>query len=149
MKIVLGFGSNLGDKEANINSAYALLENELGKMVNKSSFMESSPWGFESDNMFLNSVAVFQTSKNPFESLEVCKEIEKRVGREGKTEKAFDYKDRLIDIDILFYEDYIVNHKDLIIPHPMITERDFVMIPLKEILPNLIHPVINKAIIDI
>lgn len=149
MKIVLGFGSNLGDKEANISSAYTLLEDELGKMVNKSSFMESSPWGFKSDNMFLNSVAVFQTSKNPFESLEVCKEIEKRIGREGKTEKAFDYKDRLIDIDILFYEDYIVNHKDLIIPHPLITERDFVMIPLKEIFPNLIHPVLNKAIIDI
>ena len=146
MKIVLAFGSNLGDKEEYILAAYRLLEEELGELIKKSSFIETSPWGFESDNSFINSVAVFETQKTPIEALEICNKIEKELGRvrEGNT-----YQNRTIDIDILFYDDIILNTPELIIPHPLIQKRDFVLTPLKEILPNLIHPILKKKIKDI
>ncbi len=146
MKIVLGFGSNLGDREKYINTSYKLLEERLGMMIKKSSFIKTSAWGFESKEIFLNSAAVFQTNKTPIESLRICNEIERELGRkrEGNT-----YQNRTIDIDILFYDDMILNTPKLIIPHPLIAEREFVLTPLKEILPNLIHPVLKKKIKDI
>ena len=82
MKIVLGFGSNLGDREEYILAAYRLLEEELGELIRKSSFIETSPWGFESDNSFINSVAEFETQKTPLEALEICNKIEKELGRQ-------------------------------------------------------------------
>ena len=148
MKIVLAFGSNLGEREGLILSAYRLLEEELGELIKKSSFIETSPWGFESENSFINSVAVFETQKTPFEALEICNRIEKELGRERNPEQK-GYQNRTIDIDILFYEDIILDTPTLKIPHPLIAERDFVLIPLKEILPNLIHPVLKKEIKDI
>lgn len=148
MKIVLGFGSNLGDREEYILSAYKLLEKELGELIKKSSFIETSPWGFESEHSFINSVAVFETKKTPLEALEICNKIEKELGRQ-RNPKHKGYQNRTIDIDILFYEDIVLDSPTLKIPHPLIAERDFVLIPLKEILPNLIHPVLKKEIKDI
>ncbi|MDD3667902.1 MAG: 2-amino-4-hydroxy-6-hydroxymethyldihydropteridine diphosphokinase [Bacteroidales bacterium] len=148
MKIVLGFGSNLGDREEYILSAYRLLEKELGVLIKKSSFIETSPWGFESDNSFINSVAVFETKKTPLEALEICNKIEKELGRQRNPEHK-GYQNRTIDIDILFYEDIVLDTPTLKIPHPLIAERDFVLTPLKEILPNLLHPVLKKEIKDI
>lgn len=148
MKIVLAFGSNLGDREEYILAAYRLLEEELGELIRKSPFIETSPWGFESDNSFINSVAVFETKKNPLEALEICNKIEKELGRQ-RNPKHKGYQNRTIDIDILFYEDIILDTPTLKIPHPLIQERDFVLTPLKEILPNLIHPILKKEIKDI
>jgi 2-amino-4-hydroxy-6-hydroxymethyldihydropteridine diphosphokinase len=148
MKIVLGFGSNLGDREEFILSAYKFLEEELGELVNKSSFIETPAWGFESDNSFINSVAVFETEKTPYEALEICNKIEKELGRERNPEHK-GYQNRTIDIDILFYEDIVLDTPTLKIPHPLIQERDFVLTPLKEILPNLLHPILKKEIKDI
>lgn len=148
MKIVLGFGSNLGDREEYILAAYRLLEEELGELIKKSSFIETSPWGFESENSFINSVAVFETKKTPYEALEICNKIEKELGRKRNPEHK-GYQNRTIDIDILFYEDIILDTPTLKIPHPLIAERDFVLIPLKEILPNLLHPILKKEIRDI
>ena len=148
MKIVLAFGSNLGDKEEYILAAYRLLEEELGELIKKSSFIETSPWGFESENSFINSVAEFETKKTPFEALEICNKIEKELGRERNPEYK-GYQNRTIDIDILFYEDIVLDTATLKIPHPLIAERDFVLTPLKEILPNLLHPVLKKEIKDI
>lgn len=148
MKIVLGFGSNLGDREEYILSAYRLLEKELGELIKKSSFIETSPWGFESENSFINSVAEFETQKTPFEALEICNKIEKELGRE-RNPLHQGYQNRTIDIDILFYEDIVLDTQTLKIPHPLIQERDFVLTPLKEILPNLIHPILKKEIKDI
>ena len=148
MKIVLAFGSNLGDREEFILAAYRLLEEELGELIRKSSFIETSPWGFESENSFINSVAVFETKKTPLEALEICNKIEKELGRQRNPEYK-GYQNRTIDIDILFYEDIVLDTPTLKIPHPLIAERDFVLIPLKEILPNLIHPVLKKEIKDI
>ena len=146
MEIVLGFGSNLGNREEFINTSYKLLEERLGIMIKKSLFIETLAWGFKSENKFLNSVAIFQTDKTPIEALRICNQIEKELGRvrEGNT-----YQNRTIDIDILFYDDIILNTPELIIPHPLIQKRDFVLTPLTEILPNLIHPVLKKKIKDI
>ncbi|MDD2192573.1 MAG: 2-amino-4-hydroxy-6-hydroxymethyldihydropteridine diphosphokinase [Bacteroidales bacterium] len=146
MKIVLGFGSNLGDREQYINSAYKLLEERLGELINKSSLIETLPWGFESKNSFINSAALFETKATPHQALTICNEIEKELGR-VRTEQG--YQNRTIDIDILFYENQIINSPTLIIPHPLILERDFVLIPLKEIIPELIHPLIQKKIKEI
>jgi 2-amino-4-hydroxy-6-hydroxymethyldihydropteridine diphosphokinase len=148
MKIVLAFGSNLGDREEYILAAYRLLEEELGELINKSSFIETPAWGFESENSFINSVAVFETKKTPLEALEICNKIEKELGRQRNSLHK-GYQNRTIDIDILFYEDIILDTPTLKIPHPLIEERDFVLIPLKEILPNFIHPVLKKEIKDI
>ena len=148
MKIVLGFGSNLGDREELILSAYGLLVEGLGELVKKSSFIETPAWGFESENSFINSVAEFETKKTPYEALEICNKIEKELGRERNPEHK-GYQNRTIDIDILFYEDIVLDTPTLEIPHPLIQERDFVLTPLKEILPNLIHPVLKKKIKDI
>lgn len=148
MKIVLGFGSNLGDREEYILAAYRLLEEELGELIRKSSFIETSPWGFESDNSFINSVAEFETQKTPLEALEICNKIEKELGRQRNSLHK-GYQNRTIDIDILFYEDIVLDTPTLKIPHPLIEERDFVLTPLKEILPNLLHPILKKEIKDI
>ena len=148
MKIVLAFGSNLGEREGFILAAYRLLEEELGELIKKSSFIETSAWGFESENSFINSVAVFETQKTPFEALEICNIIEKELGRE-RNPLHKGYQNRTIDIDILFYEDIVLDTATLKIPHPLIQERDFVLTPLKEILPNLLHPILKKTIKDI
>lgn len=146
MEIVLGFGSNLGNREEFINTSYKLLEERLGIMIKKSLFIETLAWGFESENKFLNSVAIFQTDKTPIEALRICNQIEKELGRvrEGHT-----YQNRTIDIDILFYDDIILNTPELIIPHPLIQKRDFVLIPLKEILPQYVHPILKKKLEEI
>lgn len=145
MKITLGFGSNLGERKNIILQAYELLEEKLGKKTQESTMIETEAWGFESENLFLNSVAVFETEKTPRESLTICNEIEALLGRR-RNPNATTYENRPIDIDILFYENEIINEHDLKIPHPLIPQRDFVLIPLKELMPNFVHPVLNKAI---
>ena len=147
MKIVLGFGSNLGDRKNIILQAYELLEEKLGTKLQESSFIETEAWGFESENLFLNSVAIFETKKTPRESLIICNEIEALLGRK-RNPNAITYENRPIDIDILFYENEIIDEPDLKIPHPLIEKRDFVLIPLEELMPDYIHPVLNKKIND-
>lgn len=145
MKIVLGFGSNLGDRKNIILQAYELLEEKLGKKIQESTMIETKAWGFESENLFLNSVAVFETEKTPRESLVICNEIEALLGRR-RNPNALTYENRPIDIDILFYENEIIDEADLKIPHPLISQRDFVLIPLKELMPDFLHPVLKKRI---
>ena len=147
MKIVLGFGSNLGDRKNIILQAYELLEEKLGTKLQESSFIETEAWGFESENKFLNSVAIFETKKTPRESLVICNEIEALLGRKRNPNATTD-ENRPIDIDILFYENEIIDEIDLKIPHPLIEKRDFVLIPLEELMPDYIHPVLNKKIND-
>ncbi len=145
MKITLGFGSNLGERKEIILQAYTLLEEKLGKKTQESTMIETKAWGFESENLFLNSVAVFETDKTPRESLVICNEIEALLGRR-RNPNATTYENRPIDIDILFYENEIIDESDLKIPHPLISQRDFVLIPLKELMPNFSHPVLKKRI---
>lgn len=148
MDIILSFGSNLGNREKTIKEAYKQVENLIGKMTLCSSFIETKAWGFESKNMFLNSVAVFSTKKTPTECLSIINSIEKNLGR-VRNENQVGYSSRTIDIDILFYDSIILETPLLTIPHPLLTKREFVLTPLKQILPNFVHPIIKQKIKDI
>jgi len=140
--VYLGLGTNLGDKTQNLNGAVGFLSLEIGNVLAVSSFYTSKPWGFESDNEFLNAVALVETNLTPFEVLARTQQIERDMGRSVKSNG--NYSDRLIDIDILFYDNLIIDQPTLVIPHPLLPKRDFVLIPLAELAPGLIHPVLGK-----
>ncbi len=129
----LSLGSNLGDREKNLRRAIDMLSERVGKVLRVSLFMETKPWGFVSDNIFYNACVKVDTDLTPQELLAATQEIEKALGRTRKSEGG-KYCDRTIDIDILLYGDITVDDENLKIPHPHMYERDFVMIPLKEIM---------------
>ena len=131
-QVYLGLGSNLGDKEWNLSEAIRLIGEKVGEVLRQSSFIETEPWGFESENRFLNAVILCQTTKTPREVLEITQQIERDMGRRQKS-VSIGYADRTIDIDILLYDDLTIDEPDLKIPHPLMYQRDFVMRPLKEI----------------
>src|SRR5574344_1658821 len=139
----LGLGTNLGNKDENLNGAVEYIRERVGRINSLSAFYVTEPWGFKSENSFLNAVCSVATDISPIELLYITKEIEKEMGRNKKSEDKI-YSDRIIDIDILLYDDLIMQSEELTIPHPIMTERDFVMIPLAEIAPELVHPVIKK-----
>ena len=144
----------MGDRRQNIEKAVALIGERVGEVVRQSSLMETEPWGFASDNLFLNGVVLCQTELSPREVLQATQKIEREMGRK-KSEKRgakneergtnsqlstvnsqlsiVNYQDRPIDIDILLYDDLCIDEPDLKIPHPLMEQRDFVMIPLREI----------------
>lgn len=136
--LFLGLGSNLGDKRKNITSATMIIASLLGDVRLLSSFYETEPWGFVSDNRFVNAVIMVETSIEPQKCLEMVKAIEREMGRSYKQKEG--YEDRIIDIDILLYDDCVLSTPNLTIPHPLIPQRDFVLLPMTEIAPNLIHP---------
>lgn len=146
--VYLGLGTNLGDKEANLRTAIYKLQERIGKQVSLSSFYETAPWGFESDHSFLNAAIGLETSLSPIEILYITQEIEKELGRTKKSVNG-SYSDRLIDIDILLYDTLVLQTPELTIPHPLMTERDFVMKPLIEIAGNVIHPTREKTLSEL
>ena len=146
--VYLGLGTNLGDKEANLRTAIYKLQERIGKQVSLSSFYETAPWGFESDHSFLNAAIGLETSLSPIEILHITQEIEKELGRTKKPVNG-SYSDRLIDIDILLYDTLVLQTPELTIPHPLMTERDFVMNPLIEIAGNVIHPTRQKTLSEL
>lgn len=129
----LAYGSNIGEKEENILNAYRMTEERVGRIVRRSAMMCSEPWGFKSDNGFVNSVACVETILTPHQLLEATQSIERAMGRTEKSHGGV-YHDRIIDIDILLYDDITLREPDLVIPHPLMRERDFVMKPLNEII---------------
>ena len=131
-KVFLGLGSNLGERQANIERAIELISERVGEVIRRSSLIETEPWGFESENKFLNGVILCETTLTPRQVLRKTQKIERDMGRKKKT-SSLQYSDRPIDIDILLYDDLTVDEPDLKIPHPRMQEREFVMIPLKEI----------------
>jgi len=142
-KLVLLIGGNMGDREAVFNSSIKNISSSVGEVINTSSLFESEAWGFESENLFLNQVVVVETSKSPYECLKLTQDIEQKLGRVRHNER---YSSRVIDIDLLFYNSEVVNMPDLIIPHPRIQERNFVLAPLNEVMTDFMHPVLNKKI---
>lgn len=134
--LYLSLGTNLGDRQKNLTSAMALIGREIGTVVSASDVMETDPWGFDSANRFLNMAAKVQTDLQPLEVLHATQKIEKELGRSHKTVNR-EYHDRLIDIDILMYDNLVMNTPELTIPHPLMHERDFVMKPLMQIAPEL------------
>jgi 2-amino-4-hydroxy-6-hydroxymethyldihydropteridine diphosphokinase len=131
-QVYLGLGSNLGDCSKNLERAIRLIGDRVGQVTRQSSFIETEPWGFESQNKFVNAVILCETTKSPREVLLLTQQIERDMGRRKKS-VAGSYADRTIDIDILLYDDLTIDEPDLKIPHPLMHQRDFVMIPLKEI----------------
>ena len=131
--VYFSLGSNLGDKEGNIREAISRIGELIGEVDRQSTLLATEPWGFESDNTFVNAAIRCTTSLSPFEILNITQNIERAMGR---TLKSVDgqYHDRIIDIDILIYDDLHITTPQLTLPHPLMKERDFVMIPLKEIL---------------
>ena len=136
MLIYFGIGTNLGDREANLNAALHLLNERVGEQLACSSVHRSAPMGFESENEFANIVAVYDTPYSPEEVLLITQQIEREMGRTEKSENGV-YHDRIIDIDllqaILNSKAIIQNSSTLTLPHPRMQERDFVMIPLREV----------------
>lgn len=139
-KVYLGLGTNLGNKEENLRTAVRLITQKIGEVTSLSSFYATAPWGFESENSFLNAALCVETDLDPLDLLHTTQEIERELGRKTKSVAGV-YSDRIIDIDILMYEDLILNTPELVLPHPLMTERDFVMKPLLEIEPEYMHPV--------
>lgn len=136
-QVYLSIGTNLGDREANIEKALELLDSKLGTHWNKlSSIVQSKAWGFSGGD-FLDCAVSYETERTPHELLAICKEIEAEMGRKENVEYDAEgkriYHDRIIDIDILLYGEIILDDPDLKIPHPLIEERDFIKGPLMEI----------------
>ncbi len=134
-------GSNLGDRTSNL--AYALQSlGSGGSVTTVSSYFETEPVGFRDQPWFLNIAIELSTTLSPFDLLALCMDIERSLGRT----RPFQNAPRTIDLDILLYGDLILNHQELIIPHPRLHERKFVLTPLAQIAPELIHPVLKKSI---
>ena len=135
-------GGNQGDPAANFSIAKNELEHKAGNILRESSLYNTAAWGFAAQPDFLNQVIIINTTFTPAEVLEVCLGIEKLVGRIRTIKNA----PRLIDLDILFYDSDIIDEAMLKIPHPRIPERKFVLVPLCELSPNLLHPGLRKTI---
>ena len=132
-KVYFSLGSNLGDKAGNIREAINRIWELIGEVDRQSTLLITEPWGFESDNSFVNAAVRCITTLSPFEILHLTQDIERAMGRTVKSSDG-QYHDRIIDIDILMYDDIHITTPELTLPHPLIKERDFVMIPLSEIL---------------
>lgn len=133
----LGLGSNLGDGKANLDKSLEMLAERVGEIVAVSTYMESEPWGFKSTNRFTNGAVAVKTELSPIELLDATQAIEREMGRTHKHKPGEPYTDRIIDIDILLYDDLQIKTERLIVPHPHIENRDFVKIPLSEIKTKL------------
>jgi 2-amino-4-hydroxy-6-hydroxymethyldihydropteridine diphosphokinase len=143
--VYLGLGSNLGNKEENLRKAISMINEQIGTVVRQSALFYSEPWGYESENLFVNAVILVETPLSPHDVLTANQHIEQFLGKtqahatertESNTkncEVSITYHDRPIDIDILLYDDLHIDEPQLKIPHPLMQERDFVMIPLNEI----------------
>ena len=151
----LGLGTNLGNRAANIDRALAMLQQQVGPLVKCSSYISSKPWGFSSDNDFLNAAAIFDTTLTPLQLLRATQAIEQQMGRTKKSQGLRvesqetierHYADRIIDIDILLYDTLQLTSPELTIPHPLMAQRDFVVSPLAEIAPRKRHPALGKTI---
>ena len=143
--LYLSLGSNLGDREEMLHRAIALIEERIGTVQRVSSFIETEPWGFHSENPFLNAACLVCTALAPEQCLERTQQIERELGRKTKSQDGI-YHDRIIDIDILLYGENVIEEPRLTIPHPLMHKRTFVLEPLAEIAPEAIHPTTGKKI---
>ena len=140
--VYIQLGSNIGARESFIAKSIKQIEKNIGEIIAKSSVFETIPWGNENQNNFLNSVIKIKTPFDAFKVLQKSQEIENNLGRV----RLRKWGERTIDIDILFYNNKIINTKELTVPHPLIQKRKFVLVPLSEIAPNYMHPILKKNI---
>lgn len=137
--LYLSLGSNLGDRAANLRKAVIRIGEEIGTVMDMSDVFETEPWGFVSRHAFMNQAVSVETTLPPEEILQRTQRIEREMGRSGKSTEGV-YHDRIIDIDILLYDDMIIDMEDLKVPHPLMADRRFVLEPLAQIAPEIIHP---------
>lgn len=129
-KVILALGSNLGDTEVNLNQCISLIGEKIGRVTSVSDYYKNDPVDFESDHEFMNMCIEVSTNLPPLELLNVIKSIEFDMGR---VKTISSYEDRIIDIDIVLYNELVLDKKDLIIPHPKYKRRDFVLSPMNQI----------------
>ena len=144
-KIFLGLGSNLGNREENILMAEKLIEEKVGKVRSKSSIYETAAWGITEQNAFLNQVLEIETVFSPSAVLHLLLKIEKDMGRI----REIKWGERSIDIDVLYFNNEILSTENLVVPHPFIQERKFVLVPLCEIAPVFIHPKLKQSNLEL
>jgi 2-amino-4-hydroxy-6-hydroxymethyldihydropteridine diphosphokinase len=142
-QLLLGLGSNEGNRMDFLASAIKQIGLRVGKVIRLSSVYETQPWGFNHESQFLNQVAEVETTLSPGETIKTLLIIEKELGRCRQTNG---YAARTIDIDILFFDQQIIHSDNLIVPHPHIAQRRFVLEPLSEIVPHFVHPLLQKSI---
>lgn len=151
-KAILITGGNVGDMKPRLRQAQQLVNNDIGVVLRCSHTYDSKAWGFESEQDFKNQAMVVDTDLSPEELLAAVRDIEQKLGRdrtmeeEEKVRTGQPYSSRIIDIDIIFYDDIVMKTPELTIPHPLMQDRDFVLTPLAEIAPIKMHPVFGKSV---
>lgn len=154
-RVILITGGNLGEMKPLLHRAQEMINAEIGPVMRCSHRYKSEPWGFDGGGTFSNQVLVCDTDLSPREVLGKVQSIESALGRDRAAEAAEkartgqNYSSRVIDVDILFYDNEIVSDHDLVIPHPLMHERDFVMEPLVEVAPDKFHPVLGKTVAEL
>lgn len=138
----IGIGSNLGNREENCRNALRLISEKAGSLIKQSSMYETQPWGVKDQPEFVNMAVEIETQAEPAVLLGILKGIEQELGRKETSR----WGPRTIDLDILFYNDLVIETPDLCIPHPLLHEREFVLIPLGEIAPDKLHPVLKETV---
>ncbi len=141
---VLSLGTNKGDRHHNLIRAVELINQRVGRVLQYSDIYETEPWGYRDSQWYLNMAISVDTKLDAFELLSVTQEIEKELGR--KTKSINGYEAREMDIDIIFYEQGIIKTEDLSVPHPLMHRRRFVLLPLADIVPDMVHPLLNQTV---
>ncbi|MFI5175921.1 MAG: 2-amino-4-hydroxy-6-hydroxymethyldihydropteridine diphosphokinase [Terriglobia bacterium] len=138
----VALGSNVEDKRENLRLARAWLQTPTVRIARESSIYKTSPVDYLDQDWFFNQVLAIETPLPPADLLAHCLSVESKIGRERTIDKG----PRTIDIDLLFYDREVINHFDLVVPHPRIAERKFVLVPMAELAPDFIHPLLKKPI---
>lgn len=145
-KVITGMGSNLGDRFSALERAMEFIREEAGEITAVSSVWETEPWGFDADEQFLNMVAVIRTFHSPVQLIQLFRSIEGRMGR--RRSGGGRYESRVIDLDILLWEERVISIPGLEVPHPKIADRRFVLKPLSEVAPAAVHPVTGLTVAE-
>lgn len=141
-KVFLGIGGNVGNKQKNLTETLILIENHLGEVVKASSIYETPPWGFHADENFWNQVVLIKTDLSAHVLISEIHKIEQHFGRQRKADSR--YSSREMDIDILYFDEEHIDDGVLTVPHPRIPQRKFVLVPLVEIAPDFVHPLLQQ-----